>query len=76
MALTSQSRKIIGTFALIALIVFYAFAIMLIGLVVLEDAPRWLELGYYVVSGCAWAFPAMLIIRWMLRPDQPANGSR
>ncbi len=70
MALPMRTRKILGTFILLAFIIIYAFAIMLIGVGVLNDAPTWLELTYYLVSGCAWAFPAMLILKWMLKPDE------
>ena len=38
MALPMRARKLIGTFVLLAFIVFYAFATMMLGLWVLEDA--------------------------------------
>ncbi|MFK7791620.1 MAG: DUF2842 domain-containing protein [Devosiaceae bacterium] len=73
MALTMRSRNIIGTFALIGFIVVYALVIMLLGVWLLEDASQVFSVFYYLVTGCAWAFPAMIIIKWMMKPDQPAR---
>lgn len=69
MAMPMRTRKIVGTFVLLAFIVVYAFLIMLIGVWVLEDAAGWLEAIYYLLTGCLWAFPAMVILKWMLKPD-------
>lgn len=73
MALPMRARKLIGTFVLLAFIIIYAFMIMLLGVRLLEDAPQWFSMLYYVVTGCAWAFPAMLILKWMLKPDAPST---
>ena len=73
MALPMRIRKLIGTFVLLAFIVVYAFSIMLIGVAVLENANGWQKVIYYAVTGCLWAFPAMVILKWMLKPDAPAQ---
>lgn len=73
MALPMRIRKLIGTFVLLAFIIVYAFGIMLVGVWALENANGWQKALYYAVTGCLWAFPAMLILKWMLKPDQPAR---
>lgn len=73
MALPMRTRKLIGTLVLVAFIIFYAFATMMIGLWVLKDANGWQQALFYTVTGCLWAFPAMLILRWMIKPDDPAS---
>lgn len=73
MALPMRTRKLIGTFVLLAFIVVYAFSIMLVGLWILDDIDGLLEMLFYALTGCLWAFPAMLILRWMMKPDEPAK---
>lgn len=73
MALPMRTRKLIGTFILLAFIVVYAFLIMLLGVYLLEDASQVFSIIYYLVTGCAWAFPAMIILRWMMKPDGSVN---
>ncbi|MEM6383747.1 MAG: DUF2842 domain-containing protein [Pseudomonadota bacterium] len=69
MALKMRARKMVGTIGLVAFIIFWAFAAMALGVRLLEDASRSFELIYYLGTGCLWAFPAFLIIKWMLKPD-------
>lgn len=71
MALPMRTRKLIGTFGLLIFIIVYAFMIMLLGVRLLEGASQWFSAIYYLVTGCAWAFPAMIIMKWMLKPDDP-----
>ncbi|MFN3172789.1 MAG: DUF2842 domain-containing protein [Hyphomicrobiales bacterium] len=73
MALPIRTRKLIGTFILLAFIIVYAFVTMMLGLWVLKDAAGWQEALFYAITGCLWAFPAMIILRWMMKPDEPAN---
>lgn len=72
MALPMRARKLIGTVLLLAFITFYAFATMMLGLWVLKDASGGMQALFYVVTGCLWAFPAMLILKWMMKPDETA----
>ncbi|MBL4739798.1 MAG: DUF2842 domain-containing protein [Sneathiella sp.] len=62
------SRKIIGLFLLLALLLFYSAGAMMLAVNYLPDS-RWAELIYYPLAGILWIFPAMKIIRWM----QPAE---
>ena len=73
MALSMRTRKLIGTVVLLAFIVFYAFATMMLGLWVLKDASGGMQALFYAVTGCLWAFPAMIILKWMMKPDKPAG---
>lgn len=68
-----RTRKFIGTVALLALIVVYAFLAMMVAIVLQVNANRFVELAYYVIAGTAWTIPAGLIISWMSRPD-PTSG--
>ena len=59
-------RKLIGTFALFALVI----AWVLIAMAVAQFPPifhsPWIAAIYYVVAGLGWVLPAMPLIRWML----------
>lgn len=72
MALPMRARKLIGTVLLLAFITFYAFATMMLGLWVLKDASGGMQALFYAITGCLWAFPAMLILKWMMKPDETA----
>ncbi|MCY6380423.1 DUF2842 domain-containing protein [Hoeflea prorocentri] len=62
-------RKLIGTFALIALVVLYALVATTVATYRLAESPWWVHLIYFAVSGVIWVLPAMWIIRWMERPQ-------
>lgn len=67
--LRQRSRKLLGTFVLIALVVVYSLVATAIATARLADASPWVHLVYFLFSGLLWVLPAMLVIRWMLRPD-------
>jgi len=58
-------RKLIGAFALIALVIVWA----LVAMAVAQFPPIfnnvWIAGIYYVVAGLGWVLPAMPLIRWM-----------
>jgi hypothetical protein len=60
-------RKLIGTFALFALVIGWA----LIAMAVAQFPPifnnPWIAAIYYVVAGIGWVLPAMPLVRWMLK---------
>jgi hypothetical protein len=69
--MTVRTRKLIGTVAIVIYLIAYCLAAMVIG-----DAAtmRWGGLGqalYFVAAGLAWLPLAMLLVRWMQRPDEP-----
>jgi len=63
-------RKLIGTVALVALVVLYALVATTIAAARLADAPGWAHLVYFLVTGVLWVLPAMAIVSWMLKPNR------
>ena len=62
-------RKLIGAFALLALVVIWALLAMALAQSVLTSVSGFVAAIYYVVAGMGWILPAMPLIRWMSRPD-------
>jgi hypothetical protein len=65
-AMSVRIRKLIGTFALFALVIVWA----LVAMAIAQFAPifnnAWIAAVYYVVAGIGWVLPAMPLMRWML----------
>ncbi|MBI4274242.1 MAG: DUF2842 domain-containing protein [Rhizobiales bacterium] len=68
-----RTRKLIGTFALFALVVVWSLLAMALAQSVLVSTTGWIAALYYVVAGLGWVLPAMPLVRWMSRPDAPAR---
>ena len=64
-----RMRKLIGTVALLALVMVWALVAMAVAQPVLASANRLVAGIYYVVAGLGWVLPAMPLIKWMSRPD-------
>ncbi len=64
-----RTRKFIGTFAMLFWIVLYALVVMAIGGEFVVGSGILIEMPFYIFAGAAWLPVAMLIIRWMSRPD-------
>jgi len=60
-------RKLIGAFALIALVIVWALLAMALAQTTLTSVSGWVAAIYYVVAGLGWVLPAMPLIRWMSR---------
>src|SRR5271170_1621503 len=60
-------RKLIGTVALLALVVVWSFLAMALAQVVLVRSNGLLDFAYYVIAGLGWVVPAMPLISWMSR---------
>ncbi len=60
-------RKLIGTFALFALVIVWS----LVAMAVAQFPPifnnPWVAGLYYVVAGVGWVLPAMPLVKWMLK---------
>ena len=60
-------RKLIGTFAMFALVICWA----LVAMAVAQFPPifnnPWIAAAYYVVAGIGWVLPAMPLVKWMLK---------
>jgi hypothetical protein len=62
-------RKLIGAFGLLALVSLWSLTAMALAQSVLTDINGFVAALYYVVAGLGWVLPAMLLVRWMTRPD-------
>ena len=69
-ALTQRTRKLIGTFGLIGLIIVYSIAVMAIYINLLAGQPLWVLIIFFAVAGLLWFFPATWMIGWMSKPDE------
>jgi hypothetical protein len=68
-------RKLIGTVALLALVVVWSLFAMALAQIVLVRSNGLLDFAYYVVAGLGWVLPAMPLISWMSRGDGPGRTS-
>jgi len=67
--MTMRTRKLIGAFALLALVTVWSLIAMALAQSVLTNINGLVATIYYVVAGLGWVLPAMLLVRWMARPD-------
>jgi hypothetical protein len=67
--MTMRTRKLIGAFGLLALMMVWALFAMALAQSVLTDINGFVAAIYYVVAGLGWVLPAMPLISWMSRPD-------
>jgi Protein of unknown function (DUF2842) len=67
--MTMRTRKLIGAFALLALATVWSLVAMALAQSVLTNINGFVAVIYYVVAGLGWVLPAMLLIKWMTRPD-------
>jgi hypothetical protein len=67
--MTIRTRKFLGTFALLALVIMWSLLGMAAAQMPAIAGSGWLQAVYYVVVGIGWVLPAMPIISWMARPD-------
>lgn len=67
--MSMRSRKLIGAFALLALVTVWSLTAMALAQSVLTDINGLVAVIYYVVAGLGWVLPAMLLVRWMAKPD-------
>jgi hypothetical protein len=66
-----RTRKLIGAFALLALVTAWGLLAMALAQSVLTDINGFVAAIYYVVAGLGWVLPAMPLISWMSRPGKP-----
>jgi len=71
-----RTRKLVGTFALLALVVCWALLAMALAQVMLISANHLVQGLYYLVAGIGWVLPAMPLVSWMSRPDPPQGRAR
>jgi hypothetical protein len=63
-------RKLIGTVALLVLVIVWALLAMALAQSALTDISGWVAALFYVMAGLGWVLPAMPVISWMARPDK------
>jgi hypothetical protein len=74
-AIRPRIRKLIGTVALLSLVVVWSLFAMALAQIVLVRANGLLDFAYYLVAGLGWVLPAMPLISWMSRGDGPGRNS-
>jgi len=67
--MSMRVRKLIGSFALLAPVTVWSLTAMALAQSVLTDINGLVAVIYYVVAGLGWVLPAMLLVRWMVKPD-------
>jgi hypothetical protein len=67
--MTIRTRKFIGTFALLGLVIVWSLAGMALAQAPWIAATRLGQAIFYIVAGLGWVLPAMPLISWMSRPD-------
>lgn len=61
-------RKLLGTLALLVLVVVWALVAMALAQSPAIHDSSALSVAYYVIVGIGWVLPAMPIVSWMGRP--------
>jgi high-affinity Fe2+/Pb2+ permease len=64
-----RGRKLLGTLAIIALLIVYPLAIMEVYARWMMGLPWWGAIAVLAVAGLLWFFPASWVVRWMSKPD-------
>jgi hypothetical protein len=62
-------RKLIGTVALLALVIVWSLLAMALAQIVLVRSNGALDFAYYLVAGLGWVPLAMLLVSWMARGE-------
>jgi len=60
-----RTRKLLGTIALLVLVIVYSLAAMMVAIALQVNASKFVEILYYIIAGLAWVVPAGAIIWWM-----------
>jgi hypothetical protein len=68
--MTMRTRKLIGAFGLLALVIVWALLAMALAQSALTDINGFVAAIYYVFAGLGWVLPAMPLISWMSKPDR------
>jgi glucose dehydrogenase len=64
-----RTRKLLGTIVTVSFLTIYCLLAMVIGNAIVPGVGRLGEAVYFIIAGLAWLPPAMLLVRWMQRPD-------
>ncbi len=64
-----RTRKLLGTVAIVILLIAYPLAVMEIYVTWFAALPWWGAIIVLCVAGLLWFFPASRVVRWMSAPD-------
>jgi len=67
--MTRKTRGLLGTVAIIGLLIAYPLLIAATFGEMLARVPGWAAILAFAVLGILWFIPAAFVIRWMSRPD-------
>lgn len=67
--MTQRTRKFLGIFVIIALLIVYPLAVMQVYVSTLMALPGWGAVLVLCAAGLLWFVPASWVIRWMSKPD-------
>lgn len=67
-------KKLIGTVLLVLLVTVYALVATIVAVAQLAESGPLVHLAYFFFTGILWVLPAMLIIKWMVKPPKASTG--
>jgi predicted transporter len=62
-------RKFIGMIMLVTMVLVYVFVVAVIAVFRLAEASALVQFVYFAFTGLFWVLPAMLIVKWMEKPE-------
>ena len=63
-------KKLIGTVLLVVLVIVYALLATAFATARLGESSWVVHLAYFFFTGLLWILPAMVIIKWMVKPPR------
>ena len=64
-----RTRKLLGTVAIVILLIAYPLAVMEIYATWFSALPWWGAILVLCAAGLLWFYPASVVVRWMSAPD-------
>ncbi|MEO6013356.1 MAG: DUF2842 domain-containing protein [Devosia sp.] len=64
-----KTRSLLGTVAIIVLMIAYPVAIVVLVGDQMARLPWWGSIPIFALLGLLWFVPAAVVVRWMSRPD-------
>ena len=70
MTMPVRLKKLIGTVLLVLLVAVYAIVATIVAVAQLSESGPLVHLAYFFFTGILWVLPAMVIIKWMVKPPR------
>ncbi|HEY7747193.1 MAG TPA: DUF2842 domain-containing protein [Aestuariivirgaceae bacterium] len=64
-----RTRKLVGTIATVSFLIVYCLVAMVLGNIALARFGGLGQALYFIIAGLAWLPVAMVMVRWMQKPD-------